>query len=109
MKIKFLTKLCINLLMAVVIFTALYCVNFGVSWLNNLSYGNMLAVTLPFIGLSICCLFAFSIVADNIEEKRQREIRKRKRNFVLKKAYRNRNKIIYLNHVSKLDLFKEAC
>lgn len=109
MTIKGLTKLCINLLIAVVIFSVLYCVNFGVSWLNKLSYGDMLSVTLPFVALGICCLLAFGIVADNIEEKRQREIRKRKRNFVLKRTYRNRNKIIYLNRAPKFDLFKEAC
>lgn len=105
MNIKGMTKLCINLLVAVVIFTVLYCINFGFSWINNLSYKDMLYVTIPFLILTICCITAFGIVADFIEEKKQREIRKKKRNFVLKMAYRNRNKIVLLKNVYKFELF----
>ena len=99
MNIKGLTKVCINLLIAVVVFIVMYCVNFG------LSYSDMLFITLPFIGLSVLCVAAFGIVADCIEEKRQREIRKRKRIFVLKRAYRNRNKIVLVKSVPKFELF----
>lgn len=109
MKIKTLTKICINLLLAVVVFSVLYCVNFAVSWINSLDYSNMLYITLPFVGLSICCLVTFGIIAERVEEKRQMEIRRKKRMFVLKRAYANRNNIIYLKRAPKLDLFKEAC
>lgn len=105
MNINGLTKICINLLAAVVVFIIMYCVNFGLSWLNNLSCSDMLIVTLPFIILSILCLATFGIVADRIEERRQMEIRKRKRIFILKRAYRNRNKIIVLKSVPKFELF----
>ena len=105
MNSKGLTKVCINLLIAVVVFIVMYCVNFGLSWINNLSYSDMLFITLPFIGLSVLCVAAFGIVADCIEEKRQREIRKRKRIFVLKRAYRNRNKIVLVKSVPKFELF----
>lgn len=109
MKINTLTKICINLLLAVVAFSALYCVNFALSWINSLDYGNMLSMTLPFVGLAIVCLIAFGIIAERVEEKRQMEIRRKKRMFVLKRAYENRNNIIYLKRATKLDLFKEAC
>lgn len=109
MKTNTLAKICINLLLAVVAFSAIYCVNFAISWINSLDYGNMLAVTLPFVGLAIVCLIAFGIIAERAEEKRQMEIRRRKRMFVLKRAYKNRNNIIYLKRAPKLDLFREAC
>ena len=48
MNVKGLTKVCINLLIAVVVFIVMYCVNFGLSWINNLSYSDMLFVTLMF-------------------------------------------------------------
>lgn len=109
MDVRKLTKICINLLLAVFVFSAVYCINFAVSWINSLDYGNMLSITLPFVALGICCLVAFGIIAERIEEERQRKIRKRKRMFVLKKAYVNRNNIIYLKSAPKLELFKEAC
>lgn len=105
MNVKGLTKICINLLIAVVFFIVMYCVNFGLSWINNLSYSDMLFATLPFIVLSILCVAVFGIVADCVEERRQREIRKKKRIFVLKRAYRNRNKIALVKSVTKFELF----
>lgn len=109
MKTKTLTKICINLLLAVVAFSLIYCVSFALSWINSLDYGNMLTVTLPFVALAIVCLIAFGIIAERVEEKRQMEIRRRKRMFVLKRTYENRNNIIYLKRAPKLNLFKEAC
>ncbi len=105
MKIKGLSKICINLLTAVVIFIVLYCINFGLSWINNLSYCDMLLVTLPFLALGICTLAVFGYAAEYAEEKRQQEIRRKKRNFVLKKAYRNRNNIVFVRSIAKYELF----
>lgn len=109
MKTIKLIKMCIYLLAGVFAFTAIYCVNFGISWINDLSYENMLTITLPFALCSVFCLIAFGLIADSIKETRDREIRKRKRNSVLNKAYKNRNNIIYLYRVPKFDPFKEVC
>lgn len=105
MDIKGINKICINLLMGVVVFIVLYCGNFAISWLKNFEYTDMLFVTLPFLMLGICCAAVFGFAADYAEEKRQRELRKKKRNFVLKNAYRNRNKIVLHGNVVKNELF----
>lgn len=109
MNIRKMTGVCLNLLAAIVIFTVLYCVNYGVSWVNNLSYTDMLMVTVPFVVLALLSILAYGIVSERIEEKRQREIRRRQRRYIVRTIHRNRNKIIYLRKMPKLELFKEAC
>ena len=109
MKNRKLIKICLYLLFSVFACVCIYCVNFGLSWVNNLSYENMLLITLPFAGFAICFLVAFGLLADNISETRERELRKRKRYKSLKKTLQNSNNIIYLYKVPKFDLFKEAC
>lgn len=100
-----ISKICVNLLISVVVFVTMYCVNYGISWINNLSYTDMLYTTLPFLFLSICTLATFGFVADCIEEKKQREIRKKKRVSVIKRAYKNRNKIILVRSTPKYEIF----
>lgn len=109
MKNRNLIKICLYLLYSIFACIGIYCVNFGLSWINNLSYKNMLCVTLPFVGFAICFLIAFGLLADNINETKERELRKRKRYKSLKRTFQNSNNIVYLYKVPKFDPFKEAC
>ncbi len=102
---KGIRNICINLLGAACMFIVIYAVNYGLSWINDASFGDMIMVTLPFALLAILCIAVFGIAAEAIEEKKQREIRRKKRVFILKRAYRNRNKIVFNNKMPRLELF----
>lgn len=102
---KGIRNICINLLGAAVVFIVIYAVNYSLSWINDVSFTDMLMVTLPFAALGILCIAVFAVAADCIEEKKQREIRRKRRIFILKRAYRNRNKIVFFNKMPRLELF----
>lgn len=108
MNINKLTRLCLITLVLFAVSVMLYCLSYGISWVNLLSLKTMLTVTVPFVVFALACLAGFHIISSRIEEKRQMEIRRRQRQYIVREIYRNRNKIIYLRKVPKLDLFRDA-
>ncbi len=108
MKTNKLTRLCLITLILFATSVMLYCLSYGISWINLFTVETMLKVTVPFVAFALVCLLGLHIISSRIEEKRLMEMRRRQRQYIVREICKNRHKIIYLRKVPKLDLFRDA-
>lgn len=96
-------KLCIRLLFIITASTAMFCINFFISWVGNVRFDSMMSATLPFILIASVGWLTFGIMADRIEQENA------KRRMELKRAIHKKKNIIYLDSLIALGYYKKAC
>ncbi len=99
-----LKKFCIRLLFVITAATAMFCINFFISWSGNVEFNSMLNATMPFMGIASVCWLVFGMTADRI--KRESLV---KRETARKGTLRRKNNVIYLDSLIALGYYKKAC